>query len=76
VQVPSVVGGSIDGAQSALEAAGLALVQGQTVEVFDESQNGLIVDQAPAAGEWVDLGTTISVTVAVYVPPVEPPDES
>lgn len=76
VQVPSVVGGSIDGAQSALEAAGLALVQGQTVEVFDESQNGLIVDQAPAAGEWVDLGTTVSVTVAVYVPPVEPPDES
>ena len=71
-----MIGGSIDGARAALEAAGLALVQGQTVEVFDESQNGVIVDQAPAAGEWVDLGTTVSVTVAVYVPPAEPPDET
>ncbi len=75
VEVPSILGGSVDGARAALEALGLTLVEGPTIGITDESQNGLIVDQTPESGEWVDVGTAITISVGVYVPPEEPPDE-
>lgn len=77
VQVPSVIGGSFDGATAALAAVGLTIIDGATIEVTDESQNGLIVDQTPNGGDWVDLGTAITVNIGVYVapPPEEPPPE-
>ncbi len=75
IQVPSVIGGSIDGARGVLEALGLSLVESSTVEVTEESANGLIVSQSPTGGEWVAPGSTVSVIVGIYVPPEEPPPD-
>jgi len=75
IQVPSVIGGSVDGARSVLEALGFTLVQGETVEIDNESQNGLVVSQTPGGGEWIEPGSTITVIVGIYVPPEEPPPE-
>ncbi len=75
VEVPSVLGGSIDGARGVLEALGLTLVDGGTVEITQESQNGLIVSQTPSGGDWVDVGSPVTVIVGIYVPPEEPPPE-
>jgi hypothetical protein len=75
VQVPGLIGWGVADARAAAEAAGLTLVEGDTVEVADESQNGLIVEQTPAGGEWVGKGTSVTVITAIYVPPPPPPDE-
>lgn len=69
IEVPSLSGWSIADAGAALEAVGLVLVEGATIEVDDESQNGLIVEQSPAGGEWIEPGSSVTVSVAVYVPP-------
>ena len=69
VEVPSLLGWSVADAEAALQALGFALVEAGTVDVMDESQNGLIVQQTPAGGEWIEAGASVSVTVAVYVPP-------
>jgi len=71
-----VIGGSVEGARSVLEALGFTLVEGETVEITDESRDGLIVSQSPSEGEWIEEGSAITVIVGVYVPPEEPPDES
>jgi vancomycin resistance protein YoaR len=75
VRVPSVIGGSVDGARGVLEALGLTVVEGAPIEITSEASNGLIVSQSPAEGEWLELGTAVTVQVGVYVPPEEPPDE-
>ena len=75
VQVPGLSGWSVTDARAALEAIGLVLLEGGTVEVTDESQNGLIQSQSTAGGEWLDTESTVTVTVGVYVPPEEPPDD-
>jgi vancomycin resistance protein YoaR len=75
VQVPGLGGWSVADARAAVESIGLTLVEGETVEVADEGQNGLIQSQSTAGGEWLDLGSAITVTVGVYVPPEEPPPE-
>lgn len=75
IEVPSVVGGSVDGARAVLQGIGLGLVEGAPIEIDSEGSNGLIVTMSPAAGEWVPAGTAITVQVGVYVPPEEPPDE-
>ena len=73
VQVVAVIGASLDGARAAIEGLGLTLVEGATVEVTDESQNGLVVSQTPEPGEWLELGSAVTVSVGVYTPP---PDDS
>lgn len=54
-QVPYVVGMTVSDAQRAVEAAGLVLDAG--------GKDGTVTSQWPAAGETVDQGTTVSVTV-------------
>jgi vancomycin resistance protein YoaR len=77
VKVPGLGGWSVADARAALEAIGLTLVEGGTVDVTEEGQNGLIQSQSPAGGEWVDTESQVTVTIGVYVPPEEPPpDES
>lgn len=71
VEVPTLAGWSVADARNALEVLGLTLVEGGTVEVADEAQNGLIVEQTPAGGEWIELDTAVTVVVGVYVPPAE-----
>jgi vancomycin resistance protein YoaR len=73
VEVPALTGWSVADARSAVEAVGLVLVEGAAVEVTDEAQNGLIVDQSPTGGEWIERGSSVTVNAAVYVPP--PPEE-
>ncbi len=75
VEIPTLLGATIDSARAALEAVGLSLVEGGTVEVTDESQNGLIQTQNPGPEEWVEVGTSVTVIVGVYVPPEEPPPD-
>jgi hypothetical protein len=75
VELPSVIGGSVEGARGVLEALGFTVVEGTPIEITNETQNGLIVSQSPAAGEWLELGTAVTVQVGVYVPPEDPPDE-
>nr|MDJ0952591.1 VanW family protein [Acidimicrobiia bacterium] len=75
VQVPSVIGGSVDNARAVLEALGFVLVEGAPVQIDNEASNGLIVTQTPGGDEWADLGATITVGVGFYVPPEEPPPE-
>ncbi|MCP4309021.1 MAG: PASTA domain-containing protein [bacterium] len=75
VQVPALLGGTSDGARAAVEALGLVFVEGPTVGITEEANSGLIVDQTPESGEWVDVGTTITISVGVYVPPEEPPPD-
>jgi vancomycin resistance protein YoaR len=76
VQVPSVVGSNVESARSALQALGLTLTEGDTVQVDTEASNGLIVDMSPSSGEWVPVGSTVTVNVGVYVPPAEPPPDT
>ena len=75
VEVPSVIGGSVENARIVLEALGFTLVEGATIEIDSEGSDGLIVAMSPSAGVWADLGTAITVNVGVYVPPEDPPDE-
>lgn len=75
VQVPPLIGSSLDGARAALEALGLTVIEGPALETSIESQNGLVVGQNVESGEWVDVGTAITVNLGVYIPPEEPPDE-
>lgn len=75
VRIPALLGGTGDNARAAVEALGLVFVEGPTVGITEEANNGLIVDQTPESGEWVDVGTTVTVSVGVYVPPEEPPDD-
>ncbi len=75
VQVPALSGWSVADARAAVEAVGLTLVEGGTIEVTEEGQNGLIQSQTPAGGEWLELQSAVTVTVGVYVPPEEPPGD-
>jgi len=76
IEIPSVIGGSVDSARSALQSVGLTLVEGPTVEIDSEGSDGLIVSMSPGAGEWVPAGSAITVNVGVYVPPAEPPPDT
>ena len=75
VEVPALSGWSVADARAALEALGLTLAEGEAVEVTEESQNGLIQSQSPSGGEWIDPGSTVTVSVGVYIPPEDPPGD-
>lgn len=69
VEVPNLIGRTEEQARSALEALGLVIrVNAATIEV-PEGQDGLVVEQVPAAGTEVEPGATISVTLGEAPPP-------
>ena len=72
VQVPSVIGSSFGAASGALEALGLTASQGNVFEPENESLDGTVAGQTIAAGEWVVLGTNVSLDVYEYVEPPPP----
>jgi serine/threonine-protein kinase len=72
IDVPSVVGQTIDDARAALEDAGLKL--GKTSEQESSEAEGSIISQTPAAGERVDKGTAVDVIVAKTPSPTQPPE--
>ena len=76
VVVPSVEGQSEESAISTLQSRGLSVdVIGQ--ETDQSSEDGRVLDQAPASGTRVRAGDTVTITVGEFVPPVEiePPAE-
>lgn len=63
IPVPELHGQGVQSAQVLLAAAGLAL--GRTVEVFDrETDPGLVVGQAPPAGQTVAPGAAVDLLLA------------
>ncbi len=66
ILVPSVIGQPQGAAAGALEAAGFAVSVGTPVPVTDEAQNGLVVAQSVAGGEYLARGSTITIQVGVF----------
>jgi eukaryotic-like serine/threonine-protein kinase len=63
--VPAVTGSTQDEAKATLRGAGLRVAV-DTVEVSDESQDGLVQDQSPGAGRDVPEGSTVTISVGSF----------
>ena len=79
VAVPDVVGETEAAARTAIEGAGLVFaVSATTRSTTNQSIDGTVAVQAPAAGTMVDSGSTVTVTLFEYTAPtptqVEVPD--
>ena len=67
VTVPDVTGGSVDDARAELQAADLTV--GDVVEEENPgAPEGQVIRQSPSAGEEVESGTAVTLTVAVAAP--------
>jgi eukaryotic-like serine/threonine-protein kinase len=66
VDVPTVVGQTVDEARATLEDAGLNL--GKSTDQESSETEGTILEQTPAAGARVDKGTPVDVVVAIPTP--------
>jgi serine/threonine protein kinase len=73
VAVPEVVGESQENARSAIEGAGLRVGEISVRESEDE-EPGTVVAQDPAAGQRVEKGSAVDLTVAQEPPDVTVPD--
>ncbi len=70
VQVPSLIGLSLDAAGAAAAGVGLTVVSGGPVEVSLESGlGGLVAEQSPGADALVPMGTAIQVLIGVAPAP-------
>ena len=71
VDVPDVVDQQQSDAEKALKDAGFKVkVKRQTVDTLD--QDGVVVDQNPAAGEKRDKGSSVTIKVGKFNPPLNP----
>ena len=68
VEVPELIGMTADQAEAELSERGLE-ISTTTQAVADASQNGIVIDQDPRAGEMLLPGTTVSVTIGEYTAP-------
>jgi eukaryotic-like serine/threonine-protein kinase len=70
VSVPDLFGLTRNEAEAELRALGLVLrVAATTIEVEDPDLDGRVVAQVPEGGVVVPKGTTVNVSLGVYVPP-------
>jgi eukaryotic-like serine/threonine-protein kinase len=70
VPVPDLFGQTRNEAEAELRALGLVLrVAATTIEVQDPDLDGRVVAQVPEGGVVVPKGTTVNVSLGVYVPP-------
>ncbi|HEX9763283.1 MAG TPA: PASTA domain-containing protein, partial [Acidimicrobiia bacterium] len=70
VQVPTLTGLTENQARNALTNLGLVPnVSASKQPVADPAQDGLVVNQVPAAGNTVPKGTTVTITLGEYQPP-------
>jgi len=67
VEVPDVTGLTPSAATRELKAAGLKSVQRES-DTTDETQDGVVVKQAPESGGQVDKGRTVTIYVGVFTP--------
>ncbi|MEP7360517.1 MAG: Stk1 family PASTA domain-containing Ser/Thr kinase [Chloroflexota bacterium] len=73
VNVPNVVGMTLDQARQAASAKGLILTVG-AYQVTDTAAEGIIIAQDPASGGLIDRGSELSVTIATQRQTVAVPD--
>jgi len=71
VTVPPVVGRSADAARQALRGRGLLF---SVSREESEKPTGQVISQSPSAGEQVEAGTTVALTVSSGVPAVTMPN--
>lgn len=71
VEVPAVTGQSRADAEAALSGAGLT-PRVSFREVSEQAQDGLVIDQRPAAGSQAEAGAPVRIFVGRYVAPVDP----
>ncbi|MDX6671611.1 MAG: eukaryotic-like serine/threonine-protein kinase [Solirubrobacteraceae bacterium] len=71
VTVPNVVGQDQGTASSTLSAASLTVVT-RTQAVTDQTQDGLVISQSPAAGQRVAKGSKVTIVVGRYTAPTTP----
>jgi serine/threonine-protein kinase len=70
VQVPTLTGLTENQARNALTNLGLVPnVSASKQPVADPAQDGVVVNQVPAAGNTVPKGTTVTITLGEYQPP-------
>jgi beta-lactam-binding protein with PASTA domain len=75
VTVPGVVGILGGKGRTALEKAGLKWEYApQGIPTKDPNQNAIIAKQAPAAGQKVRTGSTVVLTLYIFVEPKPDPD--
>ncbi len=67
VEVPDVTGLGPSAATRELKAAGLKTVQRES-DTTDETQDGVVVKQAPESGGQVDKGSSVTIYVGVFTP--------
>ncbi|MDZ4168652.1 MAG: PASTA domain-containing protein [Coriobacteriia bacterium] len=73
VEVPTVVGVTVEQAEATLTEAGFVLGR-ESQEETDAAEPGTVVAQTPAAGEMLAKGGRVDVVVAVAIAGVEVPD--
>jgi eukaryotic-like serine/threonine-protein kinase len=71
VAVPNVVGKTTGAANATLGAAGFPATQQQQT-VTDQTQNGVVLGQNPAASTQAKKGTTVTIVIGKYVAPTTP----
>jgi eukaryotic-like serine/threonine-protein kinase len=74
-EVPDTVGLTEQEAKSQLGAAGFKVAV-DTLTVGDESQDGIVQEQAPSGGRDATKGSTVTITVGQFTPPTTPPDNT
>jgi serine/threonine-protein kinase len=73
--VPDVTGDTPTAARDALENAGFVVTEGDAVELpFGDENDGLVVEQEPAAGRTVEYGSIVEIRVGTSANTVEVPD--
>ncbi len=71
VEVPDVVGSTQNKATEALSGAGLKVVV-EEVEADSPNTDGVVQSQSPDSGTKVDRGSTVTITVGVFDPDLNP----
>ena len=69
VPVPNFSEMTIEQAQVAASSVGLSVIAAGTTDTDNEALEGKVATQNPAAGTPVDEGSTVQVTLYVFVPP-------
>jgi serine/threonine-protein kinase len=68
-QVPDVTGDTAQGAINQLKAAGFKVTQ-KTKPVTKQSKDGIVVAEQPPGGSTQNKGSTVTITVGMFTPPV------
>ncbi len=75
IEVPDVVGMDLTTATAVLQAAGFEVEQGDVIEVpFGDENDGLVMEQDPAAGTELEEGETVTIRVGASGEAIDVPN--